>query len=406
LPIRERDAQRASSTYPDKGSRRRAALRALLIAGLAAILAVGGQLGVMPSGVQASGDRLKAVIIVGPTGSLTSQNLSNGEKMAKAAEAQGMDVRRVFHPKATWERVLQHIQGANLVVYMGHGNGWPSPYGPFQEKTKNGFGLNPYEGSKASDHKYYGGNPIRNNIRLADNAVVFIVHSCYAPGNGEPGMSIPKEDVARQRVDNYAAAFLAVGARAVFSFSLYQKLDFIGALNTTNKTMDELFQVSAGGNTTGFVGWRNKRFASERMPGFRNHLDPHSSAGYQRALTGDLSMTAAEWRNGATVSSGSSSFTAADTTPPSVPQGLTTESLGYRRIAISWQPSTDDSGGPIRYRLFRNGTRIAKLKDVTSFVDRPAYAGTYKYKVRAVDAAGNKSSFSVVVKGYAIKGPL
>jgi hypothetical protein len=192
----------------------------------------------------------------------------------------------------------------------------------------------------------------------------------------------------------------------VFSFSLYQKLDFIGALNTTNKTMDELFQVSAGGNTTGFVGWRNRRFASERMPGLRNHLDPHSSAGYQRALTGNLSMTAGEWRNGATVSSGSSSFTAADTTPPSVPQGLTTESLGYRRIAISWQPSTDDSGGPIRYRLFRNGTRIAKLKDVTSFVDRPAYAGTYKYKVRAVDAAGNKSSFSVVVKGYAIKGPL
>jgi chitinase len=116
-------------------------------------------------------------------------------------------------------------------------------------------------------------------------------------------------------------------------------------------------------------------------------------------------MTAAEWRGGGT-SSSSSSLKIGDTTPPTVPQGLTTESLGYRRVAISWQPSTDDGGGPIRYRLFRNGTRIATLRDDTSFVDRPAYAGTYRYKVRAVDAAGNKSTFSVVVRGYAIKGPL
>ena len=27
-----------------------------------------------------------------------------------------------------------------------HGNGWPSAYGPFQERTKNGLGLNPMEG--------------------------------------------------------------------------------------------------------------------------------------------------------------------------------------------------------------------------------------------------------------------
>ena len=39
-----------------------------------------------------------------------------------------MDVRRVFHPHATWDAVMANIQGANLVYYAGHGYGWPSPY--------------------------------------------------------------------------------------------------------------------------------------------------------------------------------------------------------------------------------------------------------------------------------------
>ena len=376
--------------------------RVVAAALLGALLALSGSLAVAAPAARGASP-LKAVVIAGPTGGLTSQNLADSETMARAAEAAGMEVKRVFHPKATWERVLNNIQGANLVIYMGHGNGWPSPYGPYQERTKNGFGLNPFEGASAGKHEYYGGNPIRGNIRLAPNAVVLLVHLCYAPGNAEPGMSIPSYDTARQRVDNYAAAFLDVGARAVFSFSLMQKQNIVGALNGSNKSMDEIFMTPAAGGSSGFIGWRNKRFASERTPGATNHLDPHSSRGYQRAVSGDLSMTAAEWRSGGGTSE--AKLTTADTTPPSVPQGLAAESLGYRRIALSWQASTDDSGGTIQYRLFRNGVRIKKTTS-TEYIDRPDYAGWYTYKVRAVDAAGNKSAFSVKVQGRAIKGPL
>ncbi|CAN5253735.1 hypothetical protein BH24CHL7_BH24CHL7_04780 [soil metagenome] len=269
------------------------------VAVLAALLAISAMTALPAPGSRAAGERLKAVIIVGPTGSLTSSNLTDGEAMARSAEAQGMDVRRVFHPRATWDRVLANIQEANLVVYMGHGNGWPSPYGDFQERTKNGFGLNPYEGGSAANHTYYGGNPIRKNITLAQNAVVLLVHLCYASGNAEPGMAIPTVDVARQRVDGFAAAFLAVGARAVFSFGWNQKLDYIKALNTTDKSMDQLFMTAASGQINGFVGWRNQRFASVRTPGAINHLDPHTREGYYRSVTGDLDMTAAEWRGGA-----------------------------------------------------------------------------------------------------------
>ncbi|HSH21182.1 MAG TPA: hypothetical protein VK992_01015, partial [Candidatus Caenarcaniphilales bacterium] len=59
-----------------------------------------------PSTVTDAPARLKAVIIVGPTHGFTPSFLERGEALAKSAESYGMDVRRVFHPNATAERVL------------------------------------------------------------------------------------------------------------------------------------------------------------------------------------------------------------------------------------------------------------------------------------------------------------
>ena len=106
----------------------------------------------------------KAVIIVGPSGSSTGDFMDDGRIIADQAAAAGMDVRRIFHPHATWERVINNIQGANLVVYMGHGNGWPSPYAPFQERTKDGLGLDGYDGASQYSVTYYGANVLRANV--------------------------------------------------------------------------------------------------------------------------------------------------------------------------------------------------------------------------------------------------
>jgi len=380
-------------------SRRAALVPALALAVL--FSALPGATGV----THAAAAPLKAVIIVGPTHDLTASNLQSGETLALLAESYGMDVRRVFHPKATWANVLANIQGANLVAYLGHGNGWPSPYGPFQEKTKNGFGLNPYEGAGKNTVEYYGANKIRNNVVLAPKAIVLLNHLCYSAGNGE-GDDIPTWSIAHQRVDNFAAGFLYVGAKAVFAYRSGSVATVINQLFTTDKTIEGIFKTTE--SWSGWNGTDPRKLDSARMPGNVNFLDPHATKGFERAVSGDLDLTADSWRSSPAGGSGSGGSVApptADTTPPSVPQDLSGTPLGYRRISLVWQPSTDNSGGEIKYQIFRNGTKIAATTNAF-FTDRPAYAGTYKYKVRAKDVAGNKSAFSTVVSAQAIKGEL
>ena len=245
--------------------------------------------------VAADTPRLKAVFVVGPTHGSTGSYLQRAEEMAQEAEDAGMDVRRVFFPNATWERVLEHAQGANLLVYLGHGYGWPSPYtGKMTESRQNGMGLNTFAGSGPAEYKYYGATPIRQNIRLAPNAVVILMHGCYTAGNAESGMAIPSPDLARQRVDNFANGFLAAGAGAMFALAWGTRIDYPAALVNTNQTMDQLFMTPAD-----HVGWNDMYFNSVRTPGARNHLDPDQHSGYHRAVTGRLNMTTAEWRAGA-----------------------------------------------------------------------------------------------------------
>ena len=252
----------------------------------------------------------KAVFIVGPTNDQTDGNLEDAEAMARQAEAAGMDVRRVFFPYATWDNVLANIQGASMVVYMGHGYGWPSPYTTkLTESRQNGMGLNSYPGSGRAEFTYYGANPIRNNIDLAPNSVVFNIHLCYAAGNGESGMAIPSDDLARERVDNFANGWLAAGAGAVFALSWGSHLNLPSQLMTSNQTMDQMFNIPANGSPMGHVGWRDLYYDSVRTPGARNHLDPHPSYGFYRAVSGNLNMTTADFRAGAM----------ADATPPAPP---------------------------------------------------------------------------------------
>jgi chitodextrinase len=374
---------------------------ALLVLGLVAALvsAAVGPAAIRGANASGSGDagssdapaRLKAVIVVGPTHSSTATYLERGEALAKKAEQYGMDVRRIFHPRATAERLLANIQGANIVAYLGHGNGWPSPYAPFQENTKNGMGLNKVEGGSQNDVTYYGGNWFRANVTLAQNAIVLFRGLCYAEGNGEPGMAKPSWDVAHQRVDNFAAAFLAINARAVFAYGWQPPESVIDMLFTTNKTIDEIFMTrgARAHPSYGFIGWNNKRLNSVRMPGFQNHLDPDSVEGFLRAVTGNLSMTAAQWSGSEPID-----WTPPPSTGPSTPTGFTVNFEQPNVVKMSWNASTVNMIGTVKYRVFRNGKAIGTATTALNYTDKPAKSGTYNYQVRAIDPAGNLSELT------------
>ena len=72
------------------------------------------------------------------------------------------DVTEVYSPNATWPAVKAALQDASLVVYMGHGNGWPSPYrDSLYPPTQDGFGLNPSAGERRRRASVLRGGPDR-----------------------------------------------------------------------------------------------------------------------------------------------------------------------------------------------------------------------------------------------------
>ncbi len=94
---------------------------------------------------------------------------------------------------------------------------------------------------------------------------------------------------------------------------------------------------------------------------------------------------------------------AADTTAPSAPTSLAATVVGTSQVNLSWTASTDNVG-VTGYRVERcqgsGCTSFAQVgtPSVTSFGDTGLSASTtYRYRVRAADAAGNLSSYSAVV---------
>jgi chitodextrinase len=80
-----------------------------------------------------------------------------------------------------------------------------------------------------------------------------------------------------------------------------------------------------------------------------------------------------------------------DVTAPSQPPALTGRAVSSTRIDLSWAPSSDDRG-VAGYRLYRNDVLVATSSSLTFSDTGLAAFSSYRYAVRAVDAAGNVST--------------
>ena len=232
----------------------------------------------------------KVVIIVGATHGATAGYRSNADAAYAEAIKHTARVTKVYSPNATWAKVKAAVAGANIVIYFGHGNGWPSPYtyDPTYA-TKDGMGLN-YDlngDGKLTDYenKYYG-EPSMAQLGLAPNAIVMLHNLCYASGNSEPGMAAPSVSVARQRIDNYAAGFIKGGARAVIADGHMGPAPYLAALFTSGRSIVDLWR-----SMPNFHG-HEAAFGSTRSPGYTAYSDPDTtSGGYYRSLVTKPTLT-------------------------------------------------------------------------------------------------------------------
>jgi flagellar hook assembly protein FlgD len=295
----------------------------------------------------------KVVIIVGATHGATSSYRSYADRAYDEAIKYTPNVVKVYSPNATWARVKAAVAGASVVIYMGHGNGWPSPY-TYDAKytTKDGFGLNATEGAGDNNNVYYG-EPYVSTLDLAPGAVVILNHLCYASGNSEPGQAQPTVSVARQRVDNYAAGFLKAGAAAVIADGHAGPEGYLQGLFTTQQPIENVWanQPNARGNIVSFP--------STRTPGATAYQDPDApTSGFYRSLVVRTAGTTA----GNLVTdgvNGAAGDTGVDPASLAVPGNA---SVAYEG-AVLW---SDPSTGMVA-RTLSAGTRVRLVNQTSAY---------------------------------------
>ena len=247
-------------------------------------------LGIMPATASAASAQ-RVVVVVGPVESQTSRYIADGKALAAQARSYGASVTAIYSPNATWTKVKKALQGADLLIYLGHGNGWPSPYAPFRASSKDGLGLNASAGHGNSNLKYYGESYLISSVRMASHAVVILNHLCYSAGNSEQGRADPSRSVAKQRIDNFGAGFLRTGADAVFAEPRGDASYILRDLFKSSKTMRQIFWDSPQAKHS-----YSFTFSSTRSKGATAISDPYSPTKFYRSVVGYLDTKATTWR--------------------------------------------------------------------------------------------------------------
>jgi len=87
------------------------------------------------------------------------------------------------------------------------------------------------------------------------------------------------------------------------------------------------------------------------------------------------------------------SVSASDTTPPTIPTGLSASAITSTSATLSWNASTDNIA-VTGYRAYRNGTLVASPSSTSASITGLTASTQYSFTVTAVDAANNSSALS------------
>ena len=241
----------------------------------------------------------KVVIVVGATHEATDSYRTYANLMYAEAIKYTPNVVKVYSPNATWKNVKAAAQGASILIYLGHGSGYPrNDSAVFNPDGHDGMGLNSASNKSDNVAKYYGESYMANDIRLAKNAVVILSHLCFASGNSMSGDPEPTYSVAQQRIDNFASGFIRAGARAVIAdVSNTGVIHYIRSIFTTDESIGNMwaFSPSNHGHQMPFTPLRN--------PAYQAVMDPNNwKSGFYRSIVGAPDMRTTDVLAGAAAS--------------------------------------------------------------------------------------------------------
>ena len=150
---------------------------------------------------------LKAVLLVGPIdgdyGPWTTREKAAMDLVAAVLETYGVTIHRFYAPDNDWTEIVTAAEGAHFFIYRGHGVYWDAM-------------PNPTVGGLALADRFVSADDIRDELRLAPNAIVML-YGCFTAGSSSIDAGALSREEARRRVIQYSNPFLDIGAAGYYA---------------------------------------------------------------------------------------------------------------------------------------------------------------------------------------------
>jgi len=139
--------------------------------------------------------KLKAIIIVGPVEDHTKKFIDEQKTTALYLKNLGVQVFEFYHPNAKWADISKASEGANILVYAGHGS--VSVFCVTNQIVES--------------------EKIISDLKLHKNALVILNHACESAGASAADMKEINQIEALRRVGDYAKTFVSTNGGAYYA---------------------------------------------------------------------------------------------------------------------------------------------------------------------------------------------